>query len=118
MAKQGRWGAGFGGIVVEKQKLFAFLRPIGELTEDKETPVRQANHGLRAAGHGPFLHGFRFMARFNASKSGRITADAVDQLKAYPIAPRSGIADQGFCVPRSEERREGKECGGTGQARG
>src|SRR3546814_6550619 len=73
LAKQGRWGAGFGGIVVEKQKLFAVLRPIGELTEDKETPVRQANHGLRAAGHGPFLHGFRFMARFNASKSGRIT---------------------------------------------
>src|SRR3546814_10552001 len=96
MAKQGRWGAGFGGIVVEKQKLFAVLRPIGELTEDKETPVRQANHGLRAAGHGPFLHGFRFMARFNASKSGRITADAVDQLKAYPIAPRNGIADQGL----------------------
>src|SRR3546814_3277119 len=62
----------------------------------KETPVRQANHGLRAAGHGPFFHSFRLMARFNASKSGRITADAVDQLKAYPIAPRSGIADQGF----------------------
>src|SRR3546814_3970265 len=68
MAKQGRWGAGFGGIVVEKQKLFAVLRPIGELTEDKETPVRQANHGLRAAGHGPFLHSFRFMARFNRSE--------------------------------------------------
>src|SRR3546814_11494799 len=85
--------------MVEKQKLLAVLRPIGELTEDKETPVRQANHGLRAAGHGPFFHSFRLMARFNASKSGRITADAVDQLKAYPIAPRSGIADQGFCVP-------------------
>src|SRR3546814_12898257 len=30
IAKQGRWRAGFGGIVVEKQKLFAVLRPIGE----------------------------------------------------------------------------------------
>src|SRR3546814_20957492 len=94
--------------MVEKQKLLAVLRPIGDLTEDKETPVRQANHGLRAAGHRPFFHSFSLLARFNASKSGRITEDAVEQLKASPKAPQSGTADQAFRVPNSEERREGR----------